>query len=103
VAVKEGALYHVASVAVLGPDGKPLPLPPGAAALPLRPGQTALTAPVVATENVLLAAFGNNGHPFAKIEKREVVIDRAAYDDRDLLDSARPGNAVWGGRDIRSD
>ena len=34
---------------------------------------------MIATENALLAAFGNNGHPFAKAEKREVVIDHAAH------------------------
>jgi translocation and assembly module TamA len=34
---------------------------------------------VVATENALLATFGNNGHPFAKIEKREVVVDHRAH------------------------
>ena len=69
----------MASVAVLGPDGKPLAVPPGPTPLPLKPGAAARTAPVVATENALLAAFGNNGHPFAKAEKREVVIDHAAH------------------------
>ncbi len=79
VNVAPGPLYHVASVRVLGPDGEPLQLPPRASPLPLRPGEAARTAPVVATENTLLAAFGNNGHPFAKIEKREVVIDNRAH------------------------
>jgi translocation and assembly module TamA len=79
VAVMPGPLYHVASIAVLGPDGKPLALPPGAAALPLKPGDPARTAPVVAAENALLGIFGDNGHPFATAEKREVVIDRAAH------------------------
>ena len=79
VAVAPGPLYHVASVAVLGPDGKPLAVPPGPTPLPLKPGAAARTGPVIATENALLAAFGNNGRPFAKAEKREVVIDHAAH------------------------
>jgi translocation and assembly module TamA len=79
ITVKPGSLFHVASVAVLGPDGKPLALPTGAAPLPLQPGAAALTAPVVATESALLAAFANNGQPFAKVEKRDVVIDQAAH------------------------
>jgi translocation and assembly module TamA len=79
VTVAPGPLYHVASVAVLGPDGKALHLPPNAAALPLKPGDVARTAPVVAAENALLTAFGNSGHPFAKAEKRAVVIDHAAH------------------------
>jgi translocation and assembly module TamA len=79
VRVAPGQLYHVASVAVRGPDGRPLPVPPTPAPLPLKPGDAARTAPVVATENALLAAFGNHGHPFAKAGKREVVIDHAAH------------------------
>lgn len=79
VTVAPGPLYHVASVAVLGPDGKPLAVPPGPTPLPLKPGAAARTGPVIATENALLAAFGDNGHPFAKAEKREVVIDHAAH------------------------
>ncbi|HEY3910843.1 MAG TPA: BamA/TamA family outer membrane protein [Stellaceae bacterium] len=74
-----GPLYHVASVAVLGPDGKPLPIPPGPAPLPLQPGAPARTAPVVATESTLLTIFGDNGHPFAKALHRQVVIDRTEH------------------------
>ncbi len=79
VTVAPGPLYHVAKVVVLGPDGKPLPLPPSSAPLPLKPGDVARTAPVIAAQNALLTTFGNNGHPFAKAEKREVVIDHAAH------------------------
>jgi translocation and assembly module TamA len=79
VTVSPGPLYHVASVAALAPDGKPLPLTPSPVPLPLKPGDAARTAPVVATENALLAALGNSGHPFAKAEKRQVVIDHAAH------------------------
>ncbi len=77
VTVKPGPLYHVASIKVLGPDGQPLPLPQDEKKLPLNPGDPARTAPVVATETALLAALGNSGHPFAKVEDRRVEIDKA--------------------------
>jgi len=75
VTVKPGPLYHVASVMVLGPDGQPLSMPLGEQKLPLKPGDPARTAPVVATETALVAAFGETGHPFAKVENRRVEID----------------------------
>ncbi len=78
VKVTPGPLYHVASVAVLGPDGRPLAIPP-AAPLPLKPGDPARTAPVVAAETQLLAAFGDSGHPFAKVDSRQVVIDHRTH------------------------
>jgi translocation and assembly module TamA len=54
-------------------------LPQGSRPLPLKPGDAARTAPVVAAETALIADFADHGHPFAKIERREVVIDRAAH------------------------
>ena len=77
VTVKSGPLYHVASVKVLGADGQPLAIPQDEKRLPLNPGDPARTAPVVATETALLAALGNSGHPFAKVEDRHVEIDKA--------------------------
>jgi translocation and assembly module TamA len=77
VTVEPGPLYHVGSVKVLGPDGQPAPLPLEEKKLPLKPGDPARTAPVVATETALLAALGNSGHPFAKVEDRRVEIDKA--------------------------
>ncbi len=76
VTVKQGPLYHVASVKVLGPDGQPLSIPQDEKKLPLKPGDPARTAPVVATETALVTAFGDGGHPFAKVENRRVEIDR---------------------------
>src|SRR5882724_329081 len=76
VTVKAGPLYHVASVKVVGPKGRPLPIPQDEKKLPLKPGDPARTAPVVAAETALLAAFGDSGHPFAKVENRRVEIDR---------------------------
>ncbi len=79
VTVEPGPLYHVARVTVLGPSGQPLALPPGAPPPTLKPGDPALAAPVVAAEAALVAAFANNGHPFAKAIDRRVVIDSDAH------------------------
>jgi translocation and assembly module TamA len=76
VTVEPGLLYHVASVKVLGIDGRPLSILQDEKRLPLKPGDPARTAPVVATEAALLAALGDAGHPFAKVETRRVEIDR---------------------------
>jgi translocation and assembly module TamA len=78
VKVTSGPLYHVASINVLGPDGQPLPVLQDLPKPSLKPGDPARTAPVVATENALLAALGDSGHPFAKVENRRVEIDRSA-------------------------
>src|SRR5215207_9768799 len=77
VIANPGPLYRIASMDVLGPDGKPLvvPIDPEAPPLPLKPGDPARTEPVVATENALLAALGHAGHPFAKRADRRVVVD----------------------------
>jgi translocation and assembly module TamA len=77
VEAKPGPLYRVASVYILGPDGRTLamPMPPGAAPLPLQPGDPARTEPVIAAENALLAALGQTGYPFARAADRRVVID----------------------------
>src|SRR5712691_1409432 len=76
VTVKPGPLYHVGSVKVVGPGGQPLSIPQDEKKLPLKPGDPARTAPVVATETALLGAFGDSGHPFAKVDNRRVEIDR---------------------------
>src|SRR5262252_10826779 len=54
VTVKQGPLYHVASVKVLGPDGQALTIPQDGTKLPLKPGDPARTAPIVATEAALV-------------------------------------------------
>src|SRR5215467_8377886 len=61
VTVKQGPLYHVASVKVLGPEGGPLAVPQDGEKLPLKPGDPARTAPVVATETALWTACGDTG------------------------------------------
>jgi translocation and assembly module TamA len=77
VTATPGPLYHVVTIDILGPDGKPLPVKvdPAALPLPLKPGDPARAEPVVATENALLAALGHAGHPFAKKLDRQVLID----------------------------
>jgi len=75
VKAEPGPLYHVGSVTVQGPDGQLLVIP-NEPKLPLKPGDPARTAPVVATETALVAALGDGGHPFAKVEDRRVEIDR---------------------------
>ena len=76
VTAEPGPLYHVGSIKVLGTDGEPLSIPQDEKKLPLKPGDPARTAPVVAAETALLAALGNSGHPFAKVENRRVEIDK---------------------------
>jgi translocation and assembly module TamA len=90
VTVKQGPLYHVASVKVLGPDGQPLSIPQDGEKLPLKPGDPARTAPVVATETALVAAFGKSGHPFAKVDNRKVEIDRGTQ-TMDITYTLDPG------------
>jgi len=76
VTVKPGPLYHVAAVKIVGSDGQSLSIPQDEKKLPLKPGDPARTAPVVGAETTLLAALGDSGHPFAKVENRRVEIDR---------------------------
>jgi translocation and assembly module TamA len=78
VTVDPGPLYHVAAVVVSGSAGQKLALPSGTPPLPLKVGDPAQTAPVVAAESVLVAAFANTGHPFAKAVGRRVVVDSGA-------------------------
>jgi translocation and assembly module TamA len=90
VTVKPGPLYHLASVKVLGPDGQPLTIPQDGTKLPLKPGDPARTAPIVATETALVAAFGDSGHPFAKVDNRKVEIDRDTQ-TMDVTYTVNPG------------
>jgi translocation and assembly module TamA len=100
VKVVPGPLYHVAAVEVLGPDGRPLALPPSAAPLPLKPGDPARTAPVVAAQSALLIAFANSGHPFAKVESKQVVIDHRNH-TMEVTYKLAPGPAMrFGGVSI---
>jgi translocation and assembly module TamA len=79
VSVQPGPLFHVAAITIEGPNGKPLAAPVKPAALPLKVGEAARTQPVVATEEALVAAFKQHGHPFAKSGHRRVVIDTANH------------------------
>jgi translocation and assembly module TamA len=102
VTVKSGPLYHVASVEVLGPGGQPLSVPRDEKRLPLKPGDPARTAPVMATETALLAALGDSGHPFAKVESRRVEIDKDAH-TMDVTYTLDPGRVMrFGPPEIKS-
>ncbi len=78
VRVAPGPLYHVKTLGILGPQGRPLsiPRPKGAPPLPLKPGDPARTAPVVAMGEALIERLKEEGRPFAKILRRRVVIDK---------------------------
>ena len=58
----------------------------------MKPGDPARTAPVVATENELLAALGDSGHPFAKVENRRVEIDKGEH-TMEVTYTLQPGPA----------
>ena len=80
VTVTPGPLYHVASVTVLGPDGKPLAVPPGRGAAAAEPGAPARTAPVLATETALLDRFRRQRPSLCQGRAAgSVVIDHAAH------------------------
>ena len=93
VTAEPGPLYHVGSIKVLGTDGQPLSIPQDEKKLPLKPGDPARTAPVVAAETALLAALGNSGHPFAKVENRRVEIDKDAQ-TMDVTYTLDPGRLM---------
>ena len=96
VKAEPGPLYHVGSVTVRDPDGRPLVIP-NEPKLPIKPGDPARTAPVVATETALVAALGDSGHPFAKIEDRRVEIDRATQ-TMDVTYTLDPGPVMHFGQ-----
>ena len=93
VTAEPGPLYHVGSIKVQGTDGQPLSIPQDEMKLPLKPGDPARTAPVVAAETVLLAALGNSGHPFAKVENRRVEIDKGTQ-TMDVTYNLDPGRVM---------
>ena len=77
VTADPGPLYRVAAIEIRRADGQTFAMPadPVAPPLPLKPGDPARAAPVIDTENALLAALGHAGHPFAKAAERRVVVD----------------------------
>jgi translocation and assembly module TamA len=79
VTATPGPLYHIALIAVRGPDGKPLAVPfEPDQAVPSKPGDPARATSILAHETALLTALGHAGHPFAKMVDRQVVVDHAA-------------------------
>ncbi len=79
VTVTAGPLYHLKDVAFVLPSGEPAPLvsQEGPQAVGLELGGPALSAPVEAGDNRIVALYAQRGQPFAKIDDRRVVVDVA--------------------------
>ncbi|WP_082711284.1 autotransporter assembly complex protein TamA [Methylobacterium indicum] len=80
IAVDQGPLYHLRRITVLDPSGVPF----GPEAVPERltriDGEVpARSATVLAREAALVDAFRREGHPFAKVVRREPVVDDTAH------------------------
>lgn len=90
--IEPGPLFHLASVTFKGPSGEPLPLLDklGPAAFGLAIGQPARSAPVTAAEPLLAARYERDGHPFAKVTDRHVVVD-VAKDTMSVTYAVDPG------------
>ncbi|RVU21959.1 autotransporter assembly complex protein TamA [Methylobacterium oryzihabitans] len=79
IAVEQGPLYHLRSLTVTDPAGRPFPPD----ILPERltrvgPDVPARSATVLAREAKLVDHFRAEGHPFVKVVRRDPVVDHAA-------------------------
>jgi translocation and assembly module TamA len=81
LAVTPGPLYTLGHVEVQGAGGAPPPLAGslGSAALGLTPGGPAKASDIVAAETKIVSIYRENGHPFAKVTDRRVVIDDGTH------------------------
>ncbi len=80
ITVDQGPLYHLRRIAVLDPSG--LPFGPGAVPERLTriDGEVpARSATVLAREAAVVDSFRRDGHPFAKVLRREPVVDDTAH------------------------
>ncbi|MGH7090578.1 MAG: autotransporter assembly complex protein TamA, partial [Stellaceae bacterium] len=79
VSVTPGPLFHLRTVQFVLASGAPAPLMTrlGAGAVGLDLGGPALSAPVAAANNRIVARYAENGRPFAKVTDRRVVVDVA--------------------------
>jgi translocation and assembly module TamA len=81
VTVEPGPLFRLASVTFRTPEGGTPPLlgalGPGAVGLDI--GAPARSGPVAAAEARIVEAYASNGHPFAKVTDRKVVVDVAKH------------------------
>ena len=79
ITVAPGPLFHLGKVEFALPSGAPAALPGGAGptAVGLAPGTPALSAAVTAANDQIVALYGHNGYPFAKVTDRHVVVDIA--------------------------
>jgi translocation and assembly module TamA len=78
VTVTPGLRYILSNVAVVGPDGRPLPAEVPAITtedLHLDPGGAAMAAPVAGANSLIEQVFQKHGYPFARIVQRKVTVD----------------------------
>lgn len=95
-----GPVFHLGTVAVHDPDGRPATIV-GAAATGLAVGDVAGSAGLVAAEARLTSAMQNDGYPLARVTSREVVADHRAVkvDVTYVVDPGR--SATFGAVEVR--
>ncbi|GJD99377.1 autotransporter assembly complex protein TamA [Methylobacterium isbiliense] len=76
IIVEQGPLYRLRGVAVRDAAGRPLPLPPRLTRVAEE--EPARSATVLAREARIVDHLRGEGHPFAKVVRREPVVDHAA-------------------------
>jgi translocation and assembly module TamA len=78
--VEAGRRFDVGAVTLTDPGGVPLgpSLSPNSLLMALKPGQPYTAQAVLDTEGTILAELGRRGRPFAKVARRDAVLDRAA-------------------------
>ncbi|MDB5397635.1 MAG: rane protein [Rhodospirillales bacterium] len=82
VTVTPGPQYILASVAIVGPDGKLLPdevLSITTDSLGLKVGGPALSAPVAGANGKIEHTFQEHGYPFARILQRKVTVNHYTH------------------------
>lgn len=78
VKVNSGPQFRFGTVRVLDTNGRPLPDPPTLRQMRLVAGEPARASRVLEAENVIVNRLRDSGHPFAKVEKKDVVADHAS-------------------------
>ncbi len=80
ISVDQGPLYHLRTITVLDPEGRPFPpevVPPRLTRLD---GEVpARSSTVLAREAALIDGFRRDGYPFAKVLRRQPVVDDTAH------------------------
>ncbi|PWR18954.1 autotransporter assembly complex protein TamA [Zavarzinia compransoris] len=78
--VTPGPQYRVGTVRLTDPGGVPLgpALSPAPGRIALKEGEPYAAQAVIDTEGAILADLGRRGRPFAKVAKRDIVLNRGA-------------------------